>query len=302
MSNRIASNASNARMNADLTRAYERMLKTQGQITSGKRLQKPSDGPADVAMALDGRTTHRRMEQFATSLTDALGWLRVSDDTLVSAQSEITRARTSALSAVSGALSGTEQAAVANEIDGIRDSLLQHANTSYQNRSVFSGTAAVGTAPYGSTGDYVNGDLGDVKRVVAEGVSLKINLPGPEVFGTFDAATPANGNLFQVLDTLSAAVRAGDATAVHAALQKLDAASDRMATAQVRIGGLSNQVEEITYRNETMRLDVEGRLSDIEDTDLAEALIGFKSQEAAYQGALAVTAKVVQPSLLDFLR
>jgi flagellar hook-associated protein 3 FlgL len=302
MTTRIATGAANARMTADLARAFSALTRKQNQISSGKRLTKPSDGPAEVATALNGRATARRMEQFATSASDALGWLRVSDSTLVSAQENLTRARTAAVQVVNGALSAVDREAVALEIDNIRNGLVQEANTTYQNRAVFAGTAAVGSAPFAASGDYTGGNAGAVSRVVAEGVSLQVNVIGPDVFGAYNATDPANGNLFQVLDTLAAAIRAGDETGVGTSLKSLSAASDRMSSAQVRIGGLSNQVEEILYRNETMLLDVKERLSAVEDTDVAEAIIGLRTSESAYQAALAVTAKVVQPSLLDFLR
>jgi flagellar hook-associated protein 3 FlgL len=302
MSTRIATGASNARMTADLARAFTALTRKQNEIASGKRLAKPSDGPAEVATAMNGRTTQRRMEQFATSATDALGWLNVSDGTLVSAQEQITQARSAAVQAVNGALSTGDREAVAIAIDNIRNGLIQHANVTYQNRSVFAGTAAAGAAPYAASGDYTGGDAGAVNRTVAEGVSLQVNVTGPAVFGTYNATDPANGNLFQVLDSLSAAIRAGDETGTTNALTGLTASSERISAAQVRIGGLTNQVEEILYRNETMMVDVKERLSAVEDTDVAEAIIGLRTSESAYQAALAVTAKVVQPSLLDFLR
>src|SRR4051794_27479761 len=124
MSTRIATGASNARITADLARAFSALTRQQNQIASGKRLTKPSDGPAEVAIALNGRATQRRMEQFATSASDALGWLHVSDGTLVSAQEQITQARTAAVQAVNGALGPNDREAVAQTIDDIRAGLI----------------------------------------------------------------------------------------------------------------------------------------------------------------------------------
>ena len=50
----------------------------------------------------------------------------------------------------------------------------------------------------------------------------------------------------------------------------------------------------------TLRL--KGSLSEIENTDLPKATMELQLQEVAYQASLAATARVLQPSLVDFLR
>jgi len=225
----------------------------------------------------------------------------VTDSALQDVQTQLQVAKTRAIQTVNGSLDANAREGIAIDIDSLRGSLLQLANTTYQNRSVFAGTVAAGTPAYDAAGTY-QGDAGQVRRTIADGVTVQINSTGPSLFGTPDATTPMNGDVFQVLDALSAAVRNNDTAGVTAAMGKLDAAMSRVAVTQTKVGAMSQQVDATVNRNEGVMLDVKERLSMIEDVDPAQAIIDFRVQENAYQAALAVTAKVIQPSLVDFLR
>jgi flagellar hook-associated protein 3 FlgL len=301
MANRVATSAALARVGTDLSRTYNKMADVQSQITTGKRLQRPSDNPSGVANALEGRATQRRMEQHAANATDAAGWLKVTDDTLVGLQEQAIAAKSQMTAAVNGAGGASALEAIAADLDQVKAAMVQLANSTYQGRSIFGGTAAVNTAAYSTSGVY-NGDAGVVNRTVDDGVTLQVNQTGTDIFGTRNASDPLKGDMFQVLDAMSSAARSGSPADMTAASAAFQTAVDRMSEAQIRVGGASVQVENTINRNESMMLDVKDRLASIEDVDLAEAIIGLRSNEAAYQAALGVTARVIQPSLLDFLR
>ena len=105
-----------------------------------------------------------------------------------------------------------------------------------------------------------------------------------------------------MLDTLSTAIRNNDTTQISASMTALDTAMRRISVAQTKVGAMSQQVESTINRNDVVAQDATSRLSNIEDVDPAQAIMDFRVQENAYQAALAVTAKVIQPSLVDFLR
>jgi flagellar hook-associated protein 3 FlgL len=301
MANRISTTSAYTRVYGDLTRTFNRMSRTQGQIASSKKLERPSDNPTDVAVALKERSTQRRLEQYANNATDAVGWLRVSDSALMGVQEQAMQARVELASAVSGATDTQSRDAIANAIEGIRDNIVQLGNTSFGGRFVFGGTASTATPPFAPGGGYV-GDNGNVRRVIDEGVTVDVNMTGAAVFGTRNAGTPLAGDMFQILDEMAKAVRANDTPAIQAAEAAFQTAVDRVSTAQIHVGGVSNQVEGSMARSEMTLIDVKARLSRVEDTDIAEALISLSSDEAAYRAALGVTARVIQPTLMDFLR
>lgn len=298
--NRVTSFSASTLMLSNLFDSRQALIATQRQIASGKKVQKASDGPAEAVASLDTRSKLRRSAQLDRNANRAKEWLQAADQSTQSAVDGINQARGLLVQANSGALDGRARQAIANQILSVRDSLLGTSNTSVLGRPIFSGTAA-GASAYDSTGTYL-GDGGGVVLPVSPGVTVRVSRTGPEVFGVSNPADPANGDLFQILTSLSASVASNNTTAVTNGLNSLDAASTRVQGVQVELGSRLNQVEDL--RNAATGLDNEltSFVSSLEDIDYAEAFIALKSQEASYQAALQVTAKIIQPSLLDFLR
>lgn len=298
--NRVTSFSASTLMLSNLFDSRQALIATQRQIASGKKVQKASDGPAEAVASLDTRSKLRRSAQLDRNANRAKQWLQAADQSTQSAVDGINQARGLLVQANSGALDGRALQAIANQILSVRDSLLGTSNTSVLGRPIFSGTAA-GASAYDSAGTYL-GDGGGVVLPVSAGVTVRVSRTGPEVFGVSNPGDPANGDLFQMLTSLSASVASNNTTAVANGLNSLDAASNRVQGVQVELGSRLNQIEDL--RNAATGLDNEltSFVSSLEDIDYAEASIALKSQEASYQAALQVTAKIIQPSLLDFLR
>lgn len=308
--NRVTNMSSSKMLLNNINAKGRALVGAQERIASGKQIQRPSDNPAQVLSALDYRGQLRRNEQQERNSNDARTWLDSADRALTHTVERTERIRSLMLGALNASSDHQARMAYAAEIDTIREELLQTANTQHLSRPIFSGTEGVASA-YDANGHYL-GNAGVVERTVADGVTIQVNRSGPAVFG--DEATPANpgdalttnelldGNLFQVLTGISEALRSGDMEAASAGLTKLDAATDRIEAAQVELGARSRQVEEIGFRNLEINVQLKAALAEVEDIDMAESLIEVQVQEMAYQAALSVTGKVIQPTLLDFLR
>ena len=143
------------------------------------------------------------------------------------------------------------------------------------------------------------GNSAGVIRDVAPQTNLKVNITGPEVFGTAGGAV---GNMFEVLDRLSSAISSGNDAQIAIEHTNLMVATDRMASATVDIGSRAARVLDLKDRADDESLRLTSQLSEIEDVDVVEAIVTSKAQETAYQAALQVTAKILPPSLLDYLR
>lgn len=296
---RITHTTATRTMLADLMQANRGMVRAQERISSQKELSRASDGPSRALAALDHRAVLRRSEQFQRNASDARGWMVAGDTALTSSVEVMTHVRTLIISARSGATDPNALKAIAAEVSGAREAMLSLANSQHQGRPIFAGTAD-GTEAFDATGAYL-GDQGVVLRPVAPSVTLQVNRTGQDVFGTADA-DPINGNVFQMLDAIVAAVLGGDDDAMELGIERLDAAVDRIETAQVELGARARQVEDVMARNEISDIDRRTALSEAEDVDMAQALIDMRAKEFSYQAALNASAKVLQTSLLDFLR
>lgn len=282
----------------DLSQGLSRLQETQTKLSTGKELTRPSADPGGTSAAMGLRQDMRRAEQRLRSLNDAQGWLETADSTLTSSLSALGRAKeiTVRASSTGGISDPAARTAMATELRSLRAELLALANTTYGERSIFNGTAAGGA--YDAAGAYL-GNSASIIRDVAPSTQIAVNLTGPEVFGTGGGPV---GNVFEVLDRLATAVQNGDDAAIATEHTNLDSLTRTVSAATVEIGTRSARLTEAKARAEDNKLVLIQQLSEVEDVDIVEALIKAKAQESSYQATLQVAAKILPPSLLDYLR
>ncbi|WP_433371084.1 flagellar hook-associated protein FlgL [Actinoplanes sp. CA-142083] len=285
----------------DLQRSLARGQKLQSQISGGKVLTRPSDSPTGTVTSLQLRGEVRATQQYGRNADDGLGWLGTIQDTLGDASTSIIRVRDLTVQALSSSNSDESREALAVEIDNVRETLLGQANAKYMNRPVFGGTTPGGVAYEAdqTTGEYKYvGNENPTTRTVGPNAKVRIETSGPEAFGTPGTDT----ELFTVLDTISKSIRNNDQDTLNKSLENLDTAHDFLKSALSDVGARYNRVEQMKQSADDHLLSVSSQLSDIEDVDLPKAIMELQIQQTSYQAALAATAKVIQPSLIDFLR
>lgn len=273
----------------------ERISRIQEQLTTGRVLNRPSDSPTDATAAMRLRSSLTDVKQYARNAADGQGWLTQLDSTLQSMSSQTRRARELGLQGVSaGSASPSSREALALEVEQLRDSLISLANTRYLERPVFGGLTA-GSQAYDPDGRYV-GTPGSVERTVADGVKVRVDMDAETAFGPHDA------NLFDDLAAMANALRSGDTAGVRTGLDALEVGLQRITGALAEVGSRTNRVDRAAQRALDDELALTSSLSTVENVDLPRALVDLQLQETAYQAALGATARVIQPSLMDFLR
>lgn len=295
--NRVTQSMLTDRSLGSLQHSLTRLSQIQEHLSTGRVLNRPSDSPSEAATAMRLRSAVASQQQYGRNAEDGLGWLSTIDSTLQGASAQIRRARDLAIQGANAASGPTAREALAAEIDQLRAGLVSGANTMYLGRPVFGGTTA-GSAAYTDTAGvaaYV-GDGNPVNRTVADGVSVDVQLAGPAAFG------PDGASVFDHLTALSAALRAGDVAGIRAGIDQVSAAGDRVSSALSDVGSRTVRIELAAERAAGMELDLANRLSEIENADLPKTMVELQMQEVAYQAALAATSRVLQPSLVDFLR
>lgn len=282
----------------DLSQGLSRLQETQTKISSGKEITRPSADPGGTSSAMGMRQDLRRADQRLRSLNDAQGWLETADGALTSSLDSLGRAKEIAVRAGNTGALGDPAArqAMATEIRSMRSEMLTLANTTYGNRSIFNGTAS--GAAYDPNGVYL-GNSSSIVRDVAPSNSITVNLTGTQVFGT--AGGPV-GDVFETLDRLATAISNGDSAAMATEHTNLDGFRNTVGAATVEIGTRAARLAEAKIRAEDNMLLLTTRLSEVEDVDIVEALITAKAQESSYQASLQVAARILPPSLLDYLR
>jgi flagellar hook-associated protein 3 FlgL len=278
---------------ANLERNLARVSDLQDQVSSLKRIRKPSDDPVGTVSALEYRAQVGRRDQIDRNLDDARAWLGATDNALQGVVEKLNRARDLGIQGRNGSLGQPERAALAAEVDQLREGVLNLANSTYLDRPIFAGNART-TAAYDASGAYL-GDSGVVARTIAPGERLTVNTSGPATFGAPGAS------VFDALSALSAALRT-DPSQIDAAMSTLDASTQNVLGALADVGARGQRVDDMKTRNGTVTDDLKKSLSDVEDVDVTKALVELNVQQVAYQSALSATAKAIQVSLVDFLR
>lgn len=291
---RVTEQSMSARMLAGMQSGQSRLENIRQQVSSGKQVVRPSDSPTGTLSAMRLRADLAAGERYTRSAADGVARMSAAEGALSSASTLLQRAKDTVLQGVSSGSYGTPAAreALATEIDALRSSLLGVANTSYLGRPVFGGTTG-GQVAFAPSGAYV-GDTGQVMRRVADQTEVRVDVSAA-VFG----AGPTG--LFDVLTSISNHLRTNPA-ALTGDVERLNSATTVLDTELASVGTRYGQLTAAVDAAEAQAVAMSSRLSDIEDVDLVKAVIDLQTQNLGYQAALAATARIQQPSLMDFLR
>lgn len=282
-----------------------RMQHTQAQLASGRRINRMSDSPVDGAAAMRLRAEQAANKQLGRNIDDGLNTLGAAEGAFNSMSPLLIRVSQLVVSGLNGTNGPSERAAMATEIDQIKDGLIGLANTQYLGRPIFAGTQDVSAAFDTTSGLYLGNGAAVQRSVSTDGSTrLDVTVTGQTTFSTlFNSGDVTAGSAPGILDRISAALRATNgAAALGAELTNLDAASETMQNARSLVGTRFNRLLSIQSAGET-RLDaVTANLGVAESIDLPKTMIDMQIQSTSYQAALGAAAKIIQPSLLDFLR
>ena len=271
-----------------------RLSDSQEKIASGRTINRPSDSPTGTNDAMRLRAALSAKAQYTRNAEDGESWLGTADSTLTSMLDQVRRAQGLLVQGASTGSNGPDaRAALVAELTQIRAGLLDEANTTHLGRPLFGGTTAGSTA-YDSNGTYV-GDGNAVNRTIGEGISVPVNVTGPAAFSV------GGDDLFSVLGDAIDQLR-NSPGALGSSQARLEAVAGRMRSALADVGTRVNRVETAAENLAGSTLDATNALSQIENVDIASAIVDLQMQEVAYQAALGATSRVIQPSLLDFLR
>lgn len=270
------------------------LARLQEQATSQRAFSAPSDDPAAAATTLQVHAQQQRNDQYARNVNDGLAWVTTVDSALASSTSLLRRARDLTVQGANdGAMNPAAKEAIAVELESIRDELLAQANTSLLGRSVFAGTSDAGVA-FDATYQHTGTPGSEVVRRVSDGVTVRVDADGAAVFGD------GPDSVFALLDGVVADLRAG--VNVGGRLTAIDERMSAMVGVRGAVGARQAQIERAKEAAVDDSVSLEARRAAVEDVDSVEVLVRLQAQELVYRSALSVTARVLQPSLMEFLR
>ncbi len=301
---RITTQMIAARTLVDLTQSYDRMSNTQEQLSSGKKINRPSDDPYGAGHAVQLSGELAGLSSYNRNVEDGTAWTQASDSAMMSIENITQRARELLVEAGNDSTGTSGRAATADEIDQLSEALKQEANTQYAGQYVFAGTATT-TAPYTISGpDTYNGNTGTISREIGPATTIQVNSDISSVLGNGQSA--ADGKLLATLRDISQHLRSGTAADANSLrttdLANLDSNLDALSTLQANVGATENRITLAASRISDLQSSTTKLLSDTQDVDFAKAATDYSTEQASYTAALKSSASIIQSSLLDFLR
>lgn len=285
---------------ADLNANQTRLATSQHQYSTGKKVDKPADDPVGVGIALGIRNDIDAVNAWRGNIADSLEWMNTTETALGDQTSVIHRARELALQGANGVLSPTARGAVADQIDQLLEESAQVGNAQLGGRYLFAGTA-VNTAPFTTTPPGYSGpaNAGLLTREVGQAQTFSVNITADR-FADPPGGTP---DIFTTLKDLSTALRSGDLASVSGtALNRLDDHLKNLSALRSENAAKINRMESTLARYDVDDVARRGTLSHIEDADMAEVAMNLMTRENVLKSSLALGARIMQPSLADFLR
>lgn len=276
----------------NVSKSYDKLGTYQQQLATGKKIHRPSEDPVVAMKGMHYRTSLTEIEQFQRNLSEAYTWMENSESALNHTTNVLQRARELVVQAKNGTLGQEDRQAIAREIEQLKKDLVQVANTKVAGKYIFNGTNIEQAPVTDETPPTVDNNNDDFMVEVAKGVKLKINVTPDNVFnqGLFNT-------LQQVEDELANPIGNLDNL-----LSQLDGHLNDVLAERAELGARVNRLELVEQRLAEQQLIAKRMISDNEDADIEKIITELKSQESVHRAALSVGARIIQPTLVDFLR
>lgn len=275
--------------------SFARLFRAQTQVQSGKRIERPSDDPYATTSVVALRNLRGSLDQYASNLHQAQGFLGYTESALDESQTMMAQAYQLAVRGASEAATTEARSAMAAEVASMQSRLVELANSrSADGRYLFAGQAT-DAPPYSVTAGIISyaGDTGEIRVETAPGVTMPINTNADSTFlDAYARLEDLRQNLLNgAVGTLST-TSIPDLQASHAALN----------LARGAVGMKLQKVEAQQADNARRRDELTKQVSDIEDVDLTQAIMDYRLADTAYQAALNTASQGFGLSLMDFIR
>jgi len=370
---RVSENMKSGFVISDINRTLARMVKTQRDLSTSKRIHKPSDDPTCTSRIIRLKGQIARYKRYQSSISSSREWLVSTEASLNTLLDKISDVNSILLQASNGDIGDVERDNLSERVKGHLNSILDLANKNYGGKYIFGGTETA-TPPYSAnteiedeeftsdydepvylnsvnleagsvtvtdtsgsvtytegtdyTIDYENGSItvlrtgsmsdatdyeisyntsdsvnfevnpdgidGEIEREIDEGVTIKINISGDDVFGGSDG-------LFKVLRDAYNALKRNDVEEIKSVRGDLLNEIDDVTRVLGEVGAKINRLDTLSQRIDTDVTTFRELISSVEDTDITEALVNLQNDRTVYEAALKTGASIIQSSLLDYL-
>ena len=302
------------------------MSKINQQISTGKVINTVSDDPHKAIKIMNINNEIKYTEKYNSNIDETVGWMNTTDGALESTGNLLNEIKETILKVGNGTYSQNEMKSLNADINEKIKQLADTLNSTYGGKYLFAGTnvddapITVIENPDGTVKLEFSKDKNgqtipntdDLKADISSGINIDYNISVGEILNIKDG----NGNTVNLLDeinnlsTLMNDIANGDEQTAAKAKEtllndtkgKIDTLFDHVVNERTSLGVRLSTAEKIKELNDEDILNIQDVLSKTQDTDVVEKFIELKSAEMIYQASIQVGAKLIQPTILDYIR
>lgn len=307
---RVTQSMLNMQLVSNLNRNTGRMDKLQDQLSTGLRINKPSDDPVGITFSVRYRSEVSANEQFITNTDAGRSWLEYTDTMLSQIGDVLQRTRELVTNAANGSNPEGALKSISLEIQQLYEQLVGIGNSEFNGKYVFNGELTdikpytPGIGPHPDTGEPTflarldDTDDKSIRFEIGAAVLMPVNLTGQQVFGP----STDEDNLFKLYEDITKLMENVDYEGLSSSLAQIDSRLDKVLELRSDIGAKVNRIELAEGRLQDINLNLKTLLTKVEGADMAALITDIKVAENIYQASLSTGARIIQPSLVDFLK
>ncbi|MFB4167830.1 flagellar hook-associated protein FlgL [Virgibacillus sp. JSM 102003] len=286
----------------NLSNSYSKMNTYMNQLSTGKKINRPSDDPVIAMKGMSYRTELKEVEQYQRNTNEVHNWMDNSDAALDKATQALQKLRELAVQASNDTYDDGQREDIMEEAEQLKEHLADIANTQVNGKYIFNGTNT-------DTKPVTINENGDITKIainsdpvmieVANGTKLQANVDAGSVFAGDPNST---GDLFGEIDSFINALDNNNRAAIEDHIKTLDVNIDNVVNARADLGARMNRLELIENRLSEQEVIATQTMSENEDIDYEKVITKLTSQESVHRAALSAGSRIIQPTLMDFLR
>ena len=295
------------------------MQTIQKQLTSGKTVNKASDNPLKVSRIMQLNRDLKANEQYNKNIASTINYLDTADTALGQLNEVLKSINENIMAAGNGAYSTEEREAIRNTINEQIGHMGQILNTNFDGKYIFGGTRtgdkpveivkdADGTnkLTIANVDDPNVKDQLDTKLVVevSQGVTLEYTNSVTDLF-SFTNSKGESKDIRDIMDNIMTTLASGSADDLEKltgeCLTDIQDFQNHVLKTRSQVGAMQNRMEDAQSKNEDETYNMTEILSETEDIDFAETVINLMTLQSVYQASLQISAKVLQPTLIDYV-
>ena len=302
---RISSKMMNRQFLSNLDNLYNTMSKQHTQVSTGKSFQSASEDPVNAVKSMDINSEIKKAEQYANNIGEAESILNEQEVAISGIADSLVEIQEVLQQALNGTYNNNDKKSLAQVVDSVKDNIVSLLNKDYGGKYVFGGwnTSTAYTFNGTSIAAMTAAEADDFqsqefKYRTGNGTDVDVVMSAIEITGS------GEDNLISLLENISKELKnpSSDNEKFNGYLGQTNDFFDNIQVKRSEVGAKMSGMDLLRNQNIEDKTNLMNLLSRVEDIDIEQAMMDFKTTEMVYQAALSVGAKIIQPTLADFLR